>query len=460
VLTKDFKSGRGLESSSVQSETLRLDDWRLVPPGEVGHYNNDCVARSQYWHRSHVDQSLPGLLQDQFLTAFNSLHQQLRESDSHNHGVPSYSFVYGPPVSYPLHLPKPATSANTLVKDFVYFSKEKTGWTSDRLGLLGSGTWAAIWGSESADYERYKRIGIQDCLPSSASEYEKVLAIRADDIIVELCHDALISQAFEAISIATGRPSQELDAVASKLRNLVQRRRTMTKVTADIEGFKDAVKSIIDEYLHASFDNEYIRSMDAPYLGHIPEVHLILFHIERTLNEVLRPYYTVNFIFLPNGTPVLYDASEEVDDPQVVEVLKRCRSSWWWMEYTHKIVRHFKLEMIREAMQTTGRIPEEHLAFAKLYKETLVTGDIDKLPFVTAGRIESRNRGVALHAFVDPHHFNCGSECRCKSDAHLQELTDSVFSGKKPLSKEEEGLCKMFEDYFAHLKEDTEGETS
>jgi hypothetical protein len=130
------------------------------------------------------------------------------------------------------------------------------------------------------------------------------------------------------------------------------------------------------------------------------------------------------------------------------------------MEYTHKIGRHFKLEMIREAMQTTGRIPKEHLAFAKLYEETLVTGDIDKLPFVTAGRIGSRNRDVALHAFVDPHDFDCGDECRCKSNPHLQELTDSAFGGKKPLSKKEEGLCKMFEDYFFHRKENTEGEPS
>jgi hypothetical protein len=377
----------------------------------------------------------------------------------HNHGVPSYSFVYGAPVSYPLHLPKPATSAGTLVKDSVYFSKEKTGWTNDRLGLLESGIFAAIGGSESADYERYKRIGILDCLPSSASEYEKVLAISADDIIVELCHDTLISQAFEAISSATGRPSQELDVVTSRLRNLGQRRRNMTKAIADMEGFKDAVKSIIDDYLQASFDNEYIRSMNAPYLGLIPEVHVILLHIARTLNEVLLPYYTVNFIFLPNGTPLLYDASEEADDPQVVEVLKRCKSSCWWMEYTHKIMRHFKLEMIREAMQTTGRIPKEHLAFAKLYEETLVTGDIDKLPFVTTGRIESRNRDVALHAFVDPHDL-CGDECRCKLDPHLQGLTDTFLSGKEPLSKEGEELCKMFEDYFVHLKEDTEGEPS
>jgi hypothetical protein len=156
---------------------------------------------------------------------------------------------------------------------------------------------------------------------------------------------------------------------------------------------------------------------------------------------------------------LLYDASEEADDPQVVEVLKRCKSSCWWMEYTHKIMRHFKLEMIREAMQTTGRIPKEHLAFAKLYEETLVTGDIDKLPFVTTGRIESRNRDVALHAFVDPHDL-CGDECRCKLDPHLQGLTDTFLSGKEPLSKEGEELCKMFEDYFVHLKEDTEGEPS
>jgi hypothetical protein len=84
--------------TDISDQYITLNDWRLVPPAQVGHYENDCMVRTRHWMLSKMDPSLTAHHEDGFFTVYNSFHMSMRDEDAHNTGVPRYSFVYGPPV--------------------------------------------------------------------------------------------------------------------------------------------------------------------------------------------------------------------------------------------------------------------------------------------------------------------------------------------------------------------------
>jgi hypothetical protein len=279
------------------------------------------------------------------------------------------------------------------------------GWASGYLGLLDYMT-----KPESALYERYQRRGILDFLPESATSYEKMLAVCADDIIVQVNHDRIISKAFEELSRKQNSLKAGLDDIASKIRLLVQHRSKMIAADANQRNFKQTAHFLIQNFIHSLKVKVSVK----------PEVHIILLQSERTLNEALRPYLSCQIRAFSNGEPVLVLLPIDKDDLSVSGLIHQSKPIHQWMEFGYVIQQDLILERIRQALALNQPLSNELKLFANIYRETLLSGHIDRLPYIRTGLLETRTRQPSLHLFVDRYNFYCSANCECSLSRRIR----------------------------------------
>jgi len=254
----------------------------------------------------------------------------------------------------------------------VYLEKAKTGWLSDTLGILPADR-------DTALYERYEREGLIDFMPLTASEYEKAIAVCADDLITEMAHIQSNEKAYETL---TEPVSASVAAILTQLSLVVARRFAMTKAEADECQFKSVVTKMIGNFIDT-------LPLTDPLTG---IQHMALLHIQHLLGKMTRPWLEPVILIKPTGAPlvILVDPqsfkNEECTDPRVV---------WAWDEYwpIPCLMRHYQegwfLDLLCEIQELSaegmGRLEPIHRRICMIFGDRRI---------VTSGLLEARKRDL------------------------------------------------------------------
>jgi hypothetical protein len=267
------------------------------------------------------------------------------------------------------------------------------------------------------------------------------VAVCADDIVVEMQHFECISGAFEGVYGGTEYPAKVLESSLAKVQKMMNRRRNTSAAVAARHKFRETVERCIAECFQSSI---VINAQ----LWVMPQFYLPLLHIEWQINEVLRPYFSLELRGLVDGSPVTFLHPENLKDAETANALATSKLLVDWISFGRILMQTMKLDMIRQHM-AAGMPPRgEDLAFAKVFRQTLVTGNVDMLPYITSGVPESRKREVPYHVYAAKNGFQCDSGCQCELDALFKGQREKAH---RQLSSEEEELARRFSEFFDDL---------
>jgi hypothetical protein len=276
-------------------------------------------------------------------------------------------------------------------------------------------------------------------------EYERLLAICADDIVVRIGQDMRLPVVFADICQKAGLPSGEFSCLKQKLKLMVTRRGAMTHAAAKQHGFAETVYEIISNFVERLVNSNYFRDLGAILPVIIPQVQIVLIYLERVLNDTVTPYLRVSFRMLPNGYPFTFIFPDYLFDSTLRPLYSASKSLSQCAEWVHAISLDLQIEQFRQRVKDTGAISPSDMPFALLFKETLVSGDKEMLPKVTTGLFEYRQRGLPLFAVMEKHRFECPPNCSCQKD-DLNESPDAEDEYYKALSSEQREQIKNFNE--------------
>jgi hypothetical protein len=155
----------------------------------------------------------------------------------------------------------------------------KNGWTNGFYGLFHDELEKSALSRETNYRLRYCRKGLYDALPSSATDYERALAVCADDVFYYgsmILHIRRYAPSESAAKVNTLFMGLRRDLVL-----ILKRRAEMMKQEADRHGFKEAVSKTIHHY------SDQISAGNHSFDFKL----LVRLHVE--LEELLPPWFSV-----------------------------------------------------------------------------------------------------------------------------------------------------------------------
>ncbi|KAF8533834.1 hypothetical protein BDD12DRAFT_466182 [Trichophaea hybrida] len=357
------------------------EDWRLLEPGPVKYYENDCAIHCRLVlqaENGEWENRFPAFADDEYFTKYNATTTMIRDKQCHSYGDPFYSFVYGAP-------------------DFVYTEKAKTGWMTETLGLLFPGD----------TYERYERKGLVDVIPSTSSLYEQSIAVCADDIIIQLEHVYEIAGAFAKLSPTA---SSDLAALVLALHKVVRRRGTMTEEEANQHQFCGVVMDIISNYMES-------LNIMVPMTR---DQQMALLHLHQVLGGYVAPWLILSFSVRNSRGPIIFSGfpgnfdGEICRNPQAAQILSISESIPRAMLMGHHAC-HFQIMsgLVNNMQAGIKPFKEIEIKYANFFREALESGDPEKLPVVTSGLLQTRRRELHLASFCKQYNNMCDPSCPC-----------------------------------------------
>jgi hypothetical protein len=278
-------------------------------------------------------------------------------------------------------------------------------------------------------YERYRRTGLLDALPSSTSDYEKALAVCADDIILEWEYERYIS----GFPFLSQKEPTILPDLESDISQLVDVRMLMTEAQAVRFGFQEKLTNAIKH--HLSRMDKVLTSSRIWYTE--PDAGLMsAARIERILQIMISPWYSVS-IRVHTWTrdwyhiPVLgpaggEDMEKSMSREDFVKLLLVSQSLYIVVTYNrlHRI--YETLERCRDSILSGRRLDDEEWLFSSCFRGYLETSDERQLPLLKTGIEPKRERTLAM--FRKDEIYPCDGHCGCGyEESEKKGLRESAF---------------------------------
>lgn len=258
---------------------------------------------------------------------------------------------------------------------------------------------------ETLLHQRYSRKGIYGNLSESATDYEKALAICADDVIFRSF------QEFKYRVQGGDRAKKEIVGNTIKrmqddLNLILGRRATMTRVEAERHGFQDAVSQTIQHY-----SDKLWKDDNADFL--------LVFRLHNALQEILTPWFAVKpFISLGSVSWkwALAKPGSRFEKPHVGVALDSLAAFTqmgriWFVE--------LKLESIRSRIIRGEDLQDDELQFARCFRRYLETALDSEMPVLAIGTRERRD--VTFTEFFKTTALRCSPGCNCALDKQKEQ---------------------------------------
>jgi len=282
--------------------------------------------------------------------------------------------------------------------------------------------------------QRYDWKGIYDTLPNSASEYEKALAVCADDTFLFSFITKKIKSYLpdneELPKSVEFSMSEVLKNLEADLELIAERRRKMTSKEATQAGFQAAVERTTEFHAKQMSKEYWILSE-------------MCIRTEMIINEAISPWLNAK-AFVNPGAPCHF----HIHKPQemipkmptfLIDALKFGHSS-------RVVANNMFLETVREATLDGESLRSDTLAFARQFRKFLETGKPHNLPLLTMGTI--REREVTYNESFNKFNITCPTNCNCGIDeikAKKQELLQFRSGNDPKAAKEKVQIIKWFE---------------
>lgn len=281
---------------------------------------------------------------------------------------------------------------------------------------------------------RYSRKGLYDTLRSSATEYEKALAVCADDVLLYGFLDFQFHQAAPTKSAA--KINTLFTGFRCDLILVLQRRSTMTKQESDRCGFKEVVTKIIHHYSDQISEGERVFNFTL----------LVRFQLE--LEELLPPWFAVKGFTGPGGPwqwvlgdmgksiakpPRGFESSETI--PMAADMIRIMRIDQ-------------KLESLRGMILQAADLSGEELEFVRCFRRYLETGNEMEMPVLTVGT--QRQRELTVTEYFNKSALKCAPGCKCSMDRmkETKAQLETFRKGNSPTAVRERTTIK---DWFARM---------
>lgn len=278
--------------------------------------------------------------------------------------------------------------------------------------------------------QRYSRKGLYDALPQSADEYEKSLAVCADDVLFlgfQTMHlrSCLLAGKYKSM-VATILAELERDLML-----LSMRRRFMTKLDADRHDFKEAVTKTLAHYTgQICKDRELALDFQ------------IIYHLKLLLKEHISPWLCFD-VFIHLSKPwvwVFAEPGQVCQKPHsTLETLHMSMDVWRVLDLDKK------LESTRLTILKGGDIERDDLEFARCFRKFLETGKEEHLPFLAVGTL--RKREYTLNEYFDNVALKCQPGCDCSMDtmkASKRKLVEFRKSNAPTATRERREIATWF----------------
>jgi hypothetical protein len=278
----------------------------------------------------------------------------------------------------------------------------KVGWCGEYWGIFSK----FATGEMGTNYwVRYRRRGLLDCLPPDVDEYERDLAICADDIAVEVDTEAGI-KSYKASQDLRELTEEVLSRLQDSLNLVLARRMTMTRREAESQDFQGAVLSLIMNHL------ETLR--DCADQGNILDPYLLAM-VELKLKKLLGPWFSIAIYCGVSFTPRL---PLVILSPHTARVTAPIATTAANMETIPNLLRFAVLLSVRDTIERV-RISilsgkslsiKEH-EFAECFREYLETGNESRMPVLAYGSREARE--VTFKEYQKRSKLKCPPGCQC-----------------------------------------------
>jgi hypothetical protein len=299
-----------------------------------------------------------------------------------------------------------------VVKYFVFNEKAETGWSGDTFGIFPDFLNTSEFEKQTLMHQRYCRKGIYGNLPESSTEYEKAIAICADDVIL---------RSFQEISYRAEKDARQqvvkdtIFELISDLGLIMDRRGTMTSMEAVRYGFQAAVSKTIQYY------------SDKLWKGNNSNFTLV-FRLQTALRDALTPWFTVKpYISMGDVSWkwALAKPGTEFEKPHARVALESLPAfvqmgRVWFIDS--------KLENIRKSIICGEVLNGDELKFARCFRRYLETGLDAEMPVLAVGTRTQRD--ATFVKFFETTALRCSPGCNCTMDRLKDQRALTVMKRK------------------------------
>lgn len=394
-----------------------IEPWRLLPPGNVEHYDNSCVIWSLQYLMAHCK----GHRIDAFGTEFNIASEEARGLQSRNFGWPYYSFVYGAPVSHQviaaLHH---VVSAANYLQEFVYHALAEDSTRSSLIGFLPTddvGSSPGQFMTSLSVYDRYMRRGMSSTLDQSCPDHYRTLARCADDILAEWDAEAML----EHLISPRYRESNILSLLLTALQSILDKRMHMTLQEANEMNFERVSFACITFFM-----DKIQRLLHRPP-GLSEHRYMIL--VERKVAALLSPWFDFRMHQTRGGRMVVELKSllsrQTMVDPSMSEYMSIANPIWACYEIAVISALDGFLDTIRELLVGNVVLPHQTYLFILPFKDYLESGDPTKMPLIQ-GSAGNRRELTKLGMYRSGR-IKCKPACKCPLPKRIQEMEENLL---------------------------------
>ncbi|KAE9371109.1 hypothetical protein N431DRAFT_558707 [Stipitochalara longipes BDJ] len=392
-LLEDYRSAIAKSDQTKR----RIEQSRLLPPPHVGFYVNDCGPRSILAMIASDEELKNSTMYDDdgYFTKYINILIGFSDLAFTRSGERNYNFAFGAP-------------------DAFFIKKATEGWIPNWLGLYPMD--GSALNIMTGFYERYCRKGLLDFLPTSSSDYEKALAVCADDMVLEWDHQRYIS----TFPLLSQKEPTVLPDLEADVKQLVDMRMLMTEAQAERFGFWEKLINAIEYHLSRM---DRVLSLSQVWDSEPDAGLMTAARVERILQIMIGPWYTVSvrvYMWTREWYHVLFLGPAEggvmQQDASAADHTKFARS-----KPLHKMATYYRLRRIfetlegcRESILSGRRLDDEEWLFSSCFQRYLETGDENQLPLVKIGIEPKRERTV--RSFRKEEVYSCDGQCGCAYD--------------------------------------------
>jgi hypothetical protein len=279
----------------------------------------------------------------------------------------------------------------------------------------------SILAIQTGYYDRYYRHGLAHYMPKSASDYERALAVCVDDIVMEFEQNRYI----DILTLPNDLGSNILADLEIEMSSLANARQYLTAAEAERYEFKQRVSGRLEHHLA-----RVGKLFETPSLKDLEESAKLIYlmRIQKVIGQMLGPWYKLlvwNSLAESQGPWHIISQPESPDQIALSEdMLEKVFSSaiacdmikYWMLRRIFSSV-----EKCRTSLVAGRSLSEEEWHFITPFRAYLETGSIEKLPLVSSGLEQEREKTVS--EWRRTRIYRCDGDCDCPFDrAETQTL--------------------------------------